>query len=139
MKYSEKQIETAKRNYTNFLRYTTVSEQQPEVVGQVEAENRVATHNNIVDQIRNGNKEVIAEWKQFFLNEAVKADQKENESKSKKAANKSASADVLKQVKDAGKKLCDYYKWLNTSGNPYRKEHFSKKYTQKSVNEFLSL
>lgn len=139
MKYTDKQIETAKRNYINFVRYTTVSEQQPEIVGQVEAENRVATHNSIVDQIRNGNKEVIAEWKQFFLNEAVKADQKANERKSKKAANKSASSEVLKQVKDAGKKLGDYYSWLNTKGNPYRKEHFSKKYTQESVNEFLSL
>ncbi len=139
MKYTDKQIQTAKRNYTNFVRYTTVSEQHPELVGYATAEQRASYHNNIVDQIRNGNKEVIAEWKQFFLNEAVKADQKRNSSKEKKAANKAASSDILKQVKEAGKNLGDYYRWLNTKGNPYRKEHFSKKYTQESVNEFLSI
>ena len=139
MKYTETQIETAKRNYTNFVRYTTVSEQQPELVGYNTAEQRASYHNNIVDQIRSGNKEVIAEWKQFFLIQAVKSEQKREESKSKKAANKAASSDVLKQVKEAGKNLGDYYSWLNTKGNPYRKEHFSKKYTQESVNEFLSL
>lgn len=136
MNYTDKQIQTAKSNYTNFVRYTTVQKQQPEIVGQVEAENRVATHNSIVDQIRNGNKEVIAEWKQFFLTEAVKADQKANESKAKKAANKSASSDILEPIKKM-RKLGEFGKWLNTSGNPYRKQHFNKKYTVEAVNAFL--
>jgi len=139
MNYTDTQIEIAKRNYNNFNQYTTVDAQQPNLIGYAESEQRCHYHNNIVDQIRNGNKQVIREWKQFFLTEAVKADQKKNESKNKKAANKAASSDLLKQIKDAGKKLGDYYKWLNTSGNPYRKEYFSKKYTQESVNEFLSI
>ncbi len=139
MNYTDTQIEIAKRNYNNFNQYTTVEAQQPNLIGYAAAEQRCSFHNEIVNEIRKGNKEVIREWKQFFLNEAVKADQKRNSSKEKKAANKAASSDILKQVKEAGKNLGDYYSWLNTKGNPYRKEHFSKKYTQESVNEFLSL
>lgn len=60
-------------------------------------------------------------------------------SKAKLSANKEASADVLASIKNAGKKLGDYYKWLNSSGNSFRKEYFSKKYTKESVNAFLSI
>lgn len=63
---------------------------------------------------------------------------KNNASKSKLEANKAASSDILAPIK-AAKKLGEFGKWLNTSGNPFRKEHFSKKYTQQSVNAFLAL
>lgn len=57
-------------------------------------------------------------------------------SNAKLAANKAASADVLAQVKQAGKLLKDYYAWLKNSS--YKKEFYSKKYTQASVNAFLA-
>lgn len=53
----------------------------------------------------------------------------------KLAANKAASADVLAQVKQAGKLLKDYYAWLKKSS--YKREFYSKKYSQASVEEFL--
>jgi hypothetical protein len=136
MKYTAKQIENAKRAYNAFLQYTTVEAEKPEIVGQVEAENRAEYHNNIVSKIRNGNKELEREWKLFFCNEEVKKDQKANASKAKKAANKEASADILAPIKGM-KKLGEFGKWLNTYGNPYRKQHFNKKYTIEAVNAFL--
>jgi hypothetical protein len=93
-------------------------------------------HNRIVSDIRNGNKELEREWKLFFLKEEVKADQKAAESKAKLKANKEASADILAPIKTA-KKLGEFGKWLNTAGNPFRKQHFNKKYTVEAVNEFL--
>jgi hypothetical protein len=95
-------------------------------------------HNSIVTSILNGNKEVEKEWKLFFLTQAVKGDQKREASKSKLIANKEASADILAPIK-AAKKIGEFGSWLNTTGNPFRKEHFSKKYTQESVNSFLSI
>jgi len=68
----------------------------------------------------------------------AKSDQKAAESKAKLAANKEASSDVLAPIK-AAKKIGEFGKWLNTSGNPFRKQHFSKKYTQEAVNSFLSI
>lgn len=137
MNYSEKQIENAKRNYNTFLQYTTVEAQNPELVGYNTAEQRCEYHNNIVSAIRNGNKELEKEWKLFFCNEEVKKDAKAEASKAKLQANKEASADILAPIKEM-KKLGEFGKWLNTSGNQFRKEHFSKKYTQESVNAFLS-
>lgn len=67
-----------------------------------------------------------------------KATQKINESKSKLSANKSGSQNILDSIKASGRKLGDYYKWLNTSGNPFRKEKFNKKYTIASANAFLN-
>ena len=72
----------------------------------------------------------------FFLNEEVEADQKAMQSKSKIDANKAASSDIIAPIK-AIKKLGEFGKWLNTPGNPYRNENFSKKYTANSVNAFL--
>ena len=71
------------------------------------------------------------------MREEVKADQKAAERKAKLNANKEASADILAPIKKM-KKIGEFGKWLNTSGNKFRKEHFSKKYTQESVNAFLS-
>ena len=67
-----------------------------------------------------------------------KYEQKIQESKNKKIANKSASADFLKQVKDAGKKLADYYLFVK-SNKKYAKEFYSKKFSQESVSIFLNL
>jgi len=136
MEYTAKQIENAKRNYNSMLRIHTLADYDVETIGRNTAEQRMDYHNRIVSDIRNGNKELEREWKLFFLKEEVKADQKAAESKAKLAANKEASADILAPIK-AAKKLGDFGKWLNTSGNQFRKEHFSKKYTQASVNAFL--
>lgn len=138
MEYTAKQIENAKRNYNAMLRIHTLADYDVETIGRNTAEQRMDYHNRIVSDIRNGNKELEREWKLFFLKEEVKADQKAAESKAKLVANKEASADILAPIKTA-KKLGEFGKWLNTPGNPFRKEHFSKKYTQASVNAFLKL
>lgn len=136
MEYTAKQIENAKRNYNSMLRIHTLADYDVEIIGRNTAEQRMDYHNRIVTDIRNGNKELEREWKLFFLKEEVKADRKAAESKAKLAANKEASADILAPIKEL-RKLGDFGKWLNTSGNQFRKEHFSKKYTAASVNAFL--
>lgn len=138
MTYTDKQIENAKRNYTRFVSFHNLSDYDVDTIGRLEAERRMEYHNNIITQILSGNKSVANEWKLFFLNEEVKADQKAEQSKAKLEANKAASTDILAPIKVA-KKLVAFGQWLNTSGNPYRKEHFTKKYTTASVNAFLSL
>lgn len=136
MEYTAKQIENAKANYNSMLVIRTVESYEPQYIGWNTAEQRCEFHNNIVTSILAGNKELEKEWKLFFLKEEVKADQKAAASKAKLIANKEASADILSPIKSA-KKLVEFGKWLNTSGNQFRKEHFSKKYTQASVNAFL--
>jgi len=136
-KYTAKQIENAKRNYNSMLKMQTLSDYDVENIGRNTAEQRMDYHNRIVTDIRNGNKELEREWKLFFLEEEVKADQKAAESKAKLNANKEASADILAPIK-AAKKLGDFGKWLNTAGNPFRKQHFNKKYTVEAVNSFLA-
>jgi hypothetical protein len=138
MNYSATQIENAKRNYNAMLVMRTVESYEPQYIGWNQAEQRCEYHNRIVAEIKAGNKELEKEWKLFFLTEEVKSDRKAAESKAKLAANKEASADILAPIKEA-KRIGEFGKWLNTSGNPFRKEHFSKKYTQASVNEFLSI
>ena len=81
---------------------------------------------------------VIAFWNMFAGPDKVKADQKAAESKAKLAANKEASADILAPIKEA-KRIVEFGKWLNTAGNPFRKQHFNKKYTIEAVNAFLSI
>ena len=138
MTYTTTQIENAKANYTNFLKVRTVESYEPQYIGWAAAEQRCEFHNNIVNSILAGNKELEKDWKLFFLNEQVKSDRKAAESKAKLEANKSASADILAPIK-AAKKLGEFGKWLNTSGNKFRTQHFSKKYTIEAVNAFLSL
>lgn len=137
MEYTAKQIENAKRNYNSFLKLETAQDESCYTVNPFEAERRAEFHNKIVTDIKNGNKELEKEWKRFFLNEEVKADQKAEASKAKLTANKEASADILAPIKEM-KKLGEFGKWLNTSGNPYRKQHFNKKYTIEAVNAFLA-
>lgn len=136
MEYTAKQIENAKRNYNSMLRIHTLSDYDVETIGRNTAEQRMDYHNRIVTDIRNGNKELEKEWKLFFLRNEAKADQKRTESEEKKQANLSASADILAPIK-AARKTTAFGIWLNTTGNPYRSEHFSKKYTVESVNAFL--
>lgn len=137
MNYTAKQIENAKRNYNVMLVIRTVESYEPQYIGWNAAEQRCDFHNKTVEAILAGDKELEKKWKLFFLNEEVKADQKAAESKAKLNANKEASADILAPIK-AAKKIGEFGKWLNTAGNPFRKEHFSKKYTQESVNAFLA-
>jgi hypothetical protein len=132
MEYTAKQIENANRNYNAMLKMKTLSDYDVENIGRNTAEQRMDYHNRIVSEILAGNKELEKEWKLFFLKEEVKA----AESKAKLNANKEASADILAPIKEM-KKIGEFGKWLNTSGNKFRKEHFSKKYTQESVNAFL--
>lgn len=137
MEYTAKQIENAKRNYNAMLRLHTLSDYDVNTIGIITAEQRMDYHNRIVSEIRNGNKELEREWKLFFLTEEVKADRKAEKSKAKLKANKEASLDILAPIKEL-KKLGEFGKWLNTAGNPFRGEHFNKKYTIESVNLFLT-
>ena len=137
MEYTAKQIENAKRNYNSMLKMQTLSDYDVENIGRNTAEQRMDYHNRIVSEILAGNKELEKEWKLFFLKEEVKADQKAEASKAKLKSNKEASADILTPIKEM-KKIGEFGKWLNTAGNKFRKEHFSKKYTQESVNAFLA-
>lgn len=137
IKYTAKQIENAKRNYHNWLKIHTYADYDVNNIGRNTAEQRMDFHNRKVNEILNGNKELEKEWKLFFLKEEAKADQKAAESKAKLAFNKEASADILSPIKKL-KKIGEFGKWLNTPGNKFRKEHFSKKYTQESVSAFLS-
>lgn len=138
MKYTAKQIENAKRNYNAMLVERTVESYEPQYIGWAAAEQRCEYHNRIVAEIKAGNKELEKEWKLFFLKEEVKSAQKAAESKAKLAANKEASSDILAPIKQA-KRIVEFGKWLNTAGNPFRKQHFSKKYTSEAVNAFLSI
>lgn len=138
MDYTTDQIERAKREYNSMMRIHTLADYDIENIGINTAEQRMDYHNRIVTDIRNGNKELEKEWKLFFLEEVVKADQKTEASKAKLTANKEASADILAPIKEV-KKIGEFGKWLNTAGNPFRKQHFSKKYTQEAVNAFLNL
>jgi len=138
MKYSAKQIENAKIAYNAMLVFKTVESYQPEFIGTTAAEQRCEFNNNIVSEIKAGNQELAVKWKLFFLNLEVKADQKNEEKNAKIAANKAASADILAPIKEA-KRIVEFGKWLNTGGNKFRSQHFSKKYNQESVNAFLSI
>lgn len=138
MEYTQSQIERAKRNYNAMLVFKTVESYDPQYIGYAAAEQRCEHHNNIVRRILEGDKELEREWKLFFLKEEVKKDRKEAENKAKLQANKEASTDILAPIKQ-DKRLVEFGKWLNTKGNKFRKEYFSKKYTQESVNAFLAI
>lgn len=136
MEHTSTQIENAKKSYISFLKLRTVESYEPQYIGRSTAEQRCEFHNNIVSGILGGNKELEKEWKMFFLTQEVKLEQKSLESKIKKDANIAASADILEPIKSA-KKTTAFGQWLNTYGNPFRSQHFSKKYTAESVNAFL--
>ena len=135
--YTQDQIERAKEKYNNFLKIHTLSDYDVATIGKVEANNRKDYHNSIVEKINSGDKELAAQWKRHFLNSEVEKDQKIAATKNKLATNKAASADVLGQVKAAGKKLADYYEFVKNDKR-FAKEFYSKKFTQESVNAFLN-
>lgn len=137
--YTPTQIEAAKNKYNRFLHLESISDYagQIEFIGRNEAYSRMDFHNSIVNRILAGDTELANEWKLFFLTAEFKADQKKSDSKTKLAANKSASSDILAPIK-AAKRLVEFGNWLNTSGNQYRSQHFSKKYTVEAVNAFLN-
>jgi hypothetical protein len=138
MNYTPKQIENAKRNYNAMLIIRTVESYEPYIIGWAAAQQRCEWHNNKVGAILAGNKELEREWKLFFLTEEVKSDKKAKANKAKLSANKQASSDVLSQIKSAGKLLKDYYTFVK-SNKQFAREYFSKKFTQESVNIFLSI
>jgi hypothetical protein len=137
MKYTEKQIENAKKRYNKFLRHKTPYDFEIKTIGMQEAIRRSEYHNSIVDAILAGDKELERKWKLFFLNDEAKKDQKREESLSKQEANLAASAQILEPIIRL-RKMTAFSKWLNTYGNPYRSQHFSKKYTAEAVNAFLA-
>jgi len=138
MTYTANQIANAKSNYEAMMNFRSVESFEPQYVGYSVASQRCEFHNRIVTSILGGDKELEKEWKLFFLMNEVKIAQKRNESKAKLTANKLASTDILAPIKSA-KRIVEFGKWLNTSGNVFRKEHFSKKYSQASVNAFMAL
>lgn len=137
MSYTAEQIENAKRNYFNFLKIRTVESFDPQFIGFAAAEQRCQYHNDIVNAIIAGDKSKETYWKTWYLNEQVKADKAIEVKKSKLAANKSASDDILYPIKSA-KKMVAFGEWLNTKGNPFRTQNFNKKYTIEAVNAFLA-
>ena len=137
MTYTATQIENAKKAYNAFLKIETLADHDVENIGWIVASQRMEFHNKIVSRILSGDIELEREYKTFFLNEEVKREQKYTEIKAKLNANKEASAYLLTEIKKAGRKLGDYYIFLK-SNKKYKREFFSKKYTQESVNEFLS-
>lgn len=136
MNFTAKQIEKAKQDYTNFLKIRSAKADPNYLVNPNEIEKRTDFHNNIVNKIKGGDKELEKDWKYFFLKEAVKADNKNDKRKEKLQANRKASADILAPIKKL-KKIGEFGKWLNNSNNQYRKQHFNKKYTEAAVNAFL--
>lgn len=85
--YTPSQIEKAKSNYESFLQYETLIDYDVNTIGRNEAINRMEYHNNIINQISAGNKELEREWKLWFLNQEVKKDRKSAERKTKKQKN----------------------------------------------------
>jgi hypothetical protein len=136
MEYTTKQIENAKKRYNAMLIMRTIYDYDIETIGLEEAHRRCDYHNSIIREILGGNKAVEKEWKLFFLNDEAKKDQKKTESEEKKQANLNASADILAPIKQL-RKTTAFGQWLNTYGNPYRSQHFSKKYTIEAVQSFL--
>jgi hypothetical protein len=136
MTYTKQQIENAKRNYNNWFRLHTLADYNVAMIGTTVAEERMEFHNKIVKAILSGDKEEERAQKMFFLNQEVEADRKAAASKAKKEANKAASADILKPIKEM-RKIGEFGKWLNNKNNEYRRQHFNKKYTVEAVNAFI--
>lgn len=137
MKYTDSQIARAKAEYNSFLVYHTASLYNPAIIGMEVAQQRADSHNATVAAIKAGNQELEREWKFFFLNEELKKDLKKEEAKAKLAANKEASADIIAPIRTA-RKLGEFAKWLNTPGNKFRKQNFTKKYTVEAVEAFMA-
>jgi len=137
LKYTESQIERARRAYNDMLVFKSVSDFKPEFIGRAEAEERCNHHNGIVEGIMNGNKELEREWKLFFLTQAVAEDNKDDARKAKLAANKAASSDELAAVKAAGRNLKDFYAFVKAT-KEIRQQFYTKRFTMGAVRMFLA-
>lgn len=71
-------------------------------------------------------------------NRQAKSNQKKEASKTKLQENKSNSQSVLDLIKSNGRKLADYYLFVKNN-KKFSKEFYSKKFSQESAYEFLSL
>ena len=139
MEYTTTQIEKAKLAFNKMMIMRTVASYDPQYIGWAAAEQRCAYQNKIVSEILAGNKELEKKWKLFFLSEVIKSEKKAEAAKLRKAsANVFNPHDVIAPIR-AAKKVGEFGKWLNTRGNQYRNEYFTKSYSQESVNAFLSL
>jgi hypothetical protein len=86
------------------------------------------------------NEEYKKELESEYSHQAFKQSAKHTASVLKLASNKEESSDVLKSIKNAGRKLGDYYAFLkNSKDRNFTKEFYSKKYSQNSANTFISL
>lgn len=84
------------------------------------------------------NAEFTSKIVNFYNEIEAKSNAKMEASKAKLTANKEASSNILVSVKNAGKKLGDYYEFVK-SNKKYAREFYSKKFSTESVNEFLSI
>ena len=66
MKYTEKQIENAKKAYNNMMVLQTIKDYDVNYLGWVVANQRLEFHNKIVNRVINGCEETIKEWKLLF-------------------------------------------------------------------------
>jgi len=98
MTYTATQIENAKKAYTADMVLRTVESYEPQYIGYAAAEQRCAYHNNIVNQINAGNREIANEWKYFFLNQEVKKDNKAAASKAKSQQVASIETNIVLDV-----------------------------------------
>jgi hypothetical protein len=122
--------------YMEFLVVKTIEDYDLSTTSINVAQADMQYHNNIVNQILAGNRELEREHKMSCINIILMNDQKADESKAKLALNKANSSEVLAPIK-ALRKLGDFGKWLNVKGNPYRTQHFNKKYTAEAVEAFI--
>jgi hypothetical protein len=84
------------------------------------------------------NPEYSAMVAEYYAKRERIANAKADAQKSKLQANKDASGDVLASVKQAGRKLADYYQFVK-SNRQFAREFYSKKFTPSSVNAFLAI
>lgn len=137
MNYTTSQIEKAKQKYNAYMRFKKLSDYNLEDITIHEATIRMEAHNKIVAKIMNGDRALEKEVKESFLREIALYEQQQRESEEKKKSNLEKSKDILEPITSI-RKMTAFNKWLNTYGNPYRSQCFSKKYTQDAVNSFLS-
>lgn len=83
------------------------------------------------------NVDYVASLNEEAIIEAKKLQAKNQEYQAKETARKEANADVLADIKNAGRKLTEYYNWVKNN-KKYAREYYSKKYTAESVGIFLA-
>lgn len=125
MNYTDKQIATAKANYTAFLQEKNISDFNVGIIGRNQAEQRCDAHNAIVAKIKAGDKALEREWKLFFITEAAKV------KNSKKKVSKGEEI-----IKKSGVARNDYMKWCYYNG--FKSEVSAHNYSEASANLFLS-